>query len=125
MPGIRELLNRLTLDFCVASSGPPDKIRTSLTTTQLIHHFEGRMYSSYDIKSWKPEPGIFLHAAAEMGYRPQDCLVIEDSLAGIQAAQAGGFEVLHFRPEPHLPDFQIAGVRVFEHFEELDDLLFL
>ena len=122
-PGIYDLLERLTIDYCVASSGPLEKIRTSLTTTRLIPFFEGRMYSSYQIQSWKPDPGIFLYAAAQMGYAPKDCVVIEDSLAGIQAAQAGGFDVLHFRPEAHLPDFNLPNVPVFDQLGNLDKLL--
>ena len=54
--GIHDLLNSLTIPFCVASSGPTEKIIRNLTTTNLIHHFEGKIFSSYDIQSWKPEP---------------------------------------------------------------------
>jgi HAD superfamily hydrolase (TIGR01509 family) len=96
MDGIADLLQTLTVPFCVASSGPREKIRLNLTTVGLIHHFEGAIFSAYDIQRWKPDPGIFLHAAKTMGFAPQDCLVVEDTLPGITAARGGGFDVVGF-----------------------------
>lgn len=43
-----------------------------------------------DITHSKPHPEVFLKAASALGYFPQNCLVVEDALAGIQAAKAGG-----------------------------------
>lgn len=40
----------------------------------------------------KPDPEVFLKAAEFLGLSPQDCLVVEDALAGIDAAVAGGFD---------------------------------
>ena len=88
--GIKQLIKRVKVPFCVASSGPVKKIRLNLTVTNLIKKFEGRIFSSYEIGSWKPEPGIFLHAAKAMGFLPHECVVVEDSDAGIKAAAAGG-----------------------------------
>lgn len=43
-----------------------------------------------DITHSKPHPEVFLKASTAMGYFPQNCLVVEDALAGIQAAKSGG-----------------------------------
>lgn len=94
--GIHDLLHTLTLPYCVASSGPPEKIRLNLTTVGLIDRFAGKIFSAYDIQRWKPDPGVFLHAAKTMGFAPQDCLVVEDTLPGITAARRGGFDVIAF-----------------------------
>lgn len=121
--GMPEFLDTLTLDRCVASSGPPEKIRLSLSITGLIGAFMNNIFSSYDIKSWKPEPGIFLHAARSMGYEVGECVVIEDSVAGVQAAVAGGFRVFglaHSYNEAHLRE---AGAHVFHDVSELNGLL--
>lgn len=91
--GVPELLEQLKVPFCVASSGPVEKLELSLSTTGLIHFFRKRIFSSYDIGRWKPEPDIFLYAARQMGFEPYDCAVVEDSLAGIEAACRGGFDV--------------------------------
>ena len=121
--GIHEVLKELTIPFCVASSGPPEKIKLNLTTTELIQYFEHKIFSSYDIGSWKPNPGIFLHAARQMGFQPQDCLVIEDSIAGIEAGVSGGFDVLGYANEKNEEALINAGAQVFFSMDQLQELL--
>ncbi len=121
--GVRELLSRLTIPYCVASSGPLEKNEANLTTTGLIDKLEGKLFSSYEINSWKPEPGIFLHAAGKMGFAPCDCAVIEDSLAGVQAAQAGGFDVYIYVPDQADNVFADMASNVFHDMETLGNLL--
>lgn len=64
--------------------------------TGLARYFDGRVFSSYEIGSWKPEPGLFLHAAEALGFLPEHCVVVEDSEAGVQAALAARMRVLYF-----------------------------
>jgi HAD superfamily hydrolase (TIGR01509 family) len=64
--------------------------------TELLGHFEGRLFSAYEVGSWKPDPGLFLHAAQALGVHPSRCVVVEDSLSGIHAAKAAGMRVLGF-----------------------------
>jgi len=45
-----------------------------------------------DVEKSKPDPAIFLKAAETLGIQPQDCIVVEDAVNGIQAAQAGGMK---------------------------------
>lgn len=121
--GMPEFLDTLTTDRCVASSGPQEKIRLNLALTGLVGVFGRNIFSSYDIGSWKPEPDIFLHAARSMGYDIAECIVIEDSVAGVQAAVAGGFRVFglaHHYNEAHLRE---AGATVFHEVAELPALL--
>jgi HAD superfamily hydrolase (TIGR01509 family) len=121
--GIHELLNQLTIPFCVASSGPIEKIIRNLTTTDLIHHFEGKIFSSYDIQSWKPEPGIFLHAAKSMEFEVHECIVVEDSATGIQAAQSGGFHVIGFVNDGNTERFKDENFPICFSMNELTKLL--
>jgi HAD superfamily hydrolase (TIGR01509 family) len=123
--GIREVLEALPVPYCVASSGPVEKICLNLTITGLIPYFEQRIFSAYEINSWKPDPGIFLHAARQMGFTPDECVVIEDSLAGIQAAKAGGFKVFGYANGHNARDLEEAGATVFHHMRELPALLAL
>ncbi len=84
--------------------------------------FGDRIFSSYDIGSWKPDPEIFLHAARRMGASSEDCNVVEDSLLGIRAGVAAGMRVFAYQPgerEPGLP----AGARVVARLCELEPLL--
>ena len=121
--GVRELLNSLTIPVGVASSGPAEKIRLNLTTTNLIGFFGNNIFSSYDIGSWKPDPGIYLHAAREMRFKPEECAVIEDSLPGVQAAIAGGFNVFGFAYYGKKEKFEKLGATVFSNMKELETLL--
>jgi len=91
--GIKNVLDSLEAPFCTASSGPMKKITENLKTTQLYSYFEGNIFSCYDIEKWKPDPAIYLLAAKTLGYEVKDCLVIEDSMAGVMAAVNGGFDV--------------------------------
>jgi HAD superfamily hydrolase (TIGR01509 family) len=120
--GVVEVLRQLEqagIPFCVASSGPREKIRLSLSTTGLIQHFDKRIFSSYDINSWKPNPDFFLYAAREMGFQPGDCAVIEDSLAGVKAAKAGGFEVFAYGDQKNQSKLETLGAKVFFEMKEL------
>jgi HAD superfamily hydrolase (TIGR01509 family) len=121
--GVHELLDRLTVPFCVASSGPIKKIKLNLTTTKLIHKFNDNIISSFEIGSWKPEPGIFLHAAEKMGCRPSECVVIEDSVYGVEAAKAGGFDVFAYVSDKNKNVFLDTDVNVFYDMNHLDTLL--
>ncbi len=121
--GVHNLLPRLAVPYCVASSGPLEKIRLNLTTTKLMRYFEGKVFSSYEINSWKPEPDIFLYAAKQMGFAPCDCLVIEDSIAGVEAAKAGGFGVLAYAPDMADNVFAGTDIKTFSDMGRLAELL--
>ncbi len=121
--GIHDLLDKVNVPYGVASSGPREKIIRNLTKTNLISRFSNRIFSSYDIGSWKPEPGIYLYAAEEMGFIPGECVVIEDSAAGIKAAVAGGFKVFALANKKKKDEFEQLGVKVIFTLDELLPLL--
>ncbi len=106
IPGANELIQSISVPICVASSGPREKIELSLSLTGLLPHFAGRIFSSYEVGSWKPDAGLFLHAAVSLGVHPSRCAVVEDSLPGIHAGLAAGMIVYAFQPtslDPRLP----------------------
>ncbi len=80
---------------CVASSSQPERIRLSLARdgarSLRAEHLQRQL-----VERGKPAPDLFLHASAKMGYRPSDCIVIEDSPAGIEAAKSAGMRVFAF-----------------------------
>ncbi|MGJ8530225.1 HAD family hydrolase [Maritalea sp.] len=95
-PGVPEMLAILPIPCCIATSAPRAKVTHALEKTELSGFFDDRIFSSYEIGSWKPEPEIFLHAAHQMSVLPRNCLVIEDSEAGIQAAKSAKMRVIQF-----------------------------
>ncbi|MEM1408098.1 MAG: HAD family hydrolase [Bacteroidota bacterium] len=122
--GIHDTLKRLPIPFCVASGGPPEKIKLNLMLTNLIDHFEGRIFSSYEINSWKPDPGIFTHAAEKMGFHAAECLVIEDSIDGVNAAISGGFQVFGYVPSIERNSLSSFDIKLFHKMSLLPDLVF-
>jgi HAD superfamily hydrolase (TIGR01509 family) len=122
VPGALELVRGLRLPMCVASSGPREKIELSLGLTGLLPYFEGRIFSGYELNTWKPDPGLFLHAAGALGAAPRDCAVVEDSPVGVQAGIAAGMRVYAYQPDevdPALP----RECRIIRRLEELPALL--
>lgn len=88
--GIAEALENITLPHCIASSGSHRKMRRTLGRTGLARRFANRIFSATEVAHGKPAPDLFLHAAAQMGVPPQECVVVEDSQYGVQAARAAG-----------------------------------
>lgn len=123
IPGIHELIDNISAPYCVASSGPQEKMAITLKSAELLEHFEGKIFSSYDINSWKPEPGIFLHAAEQMGFDPSECVVIEDSLVGVQAALAGGFDVFSYDQHGKNDEQHDLSTKSFTHMDQLHEWL--
>lgn len=120
--GALDLVRSLRQPFCVASSGPREKIEMSLSLTGLLPFFERQIFSSYEVGVWKPDPGLFLHAAKTLGVNPSNCAVIEDSIPGIQAGLAAGMTVFAFQP-PGIDLNTPKNVSVVQHLSELKPLL--
>ncbi|MEE3717862.1 HAD family hydrolase [Tumidithrix elongata RA019] len=126
--GIADTLKELTLPRCVASNSSPRHIQLVLGLTNLLHHFDGKLYSSHHVDRPKPFPDLYLHAASQMGYAPENCVVIEDSVTGVQAGSAAGMRVLGYAPSDrnssHREALISAGAKlVFEDMRQLPNLL--
>ncbi|MFZ6876208.1 HAD family hydrolase [Undibacterium sp. Di27W] len=120
VPGIPEALAQLKLPYCVASSGDHEKMRTTLGVTGLWPQFEGRIFSVSDVKAPKPAPDVFLHAAATMGFAPEDCVVVEDTPTGVRAAVAAGMTVLAYAALTPAQRLREAGAHII--FDNMLDL---
>ncbi len=123
VPGVAEALDRLSVPFCVASSGEHEKMRLTLGLTGLLPRFEGRMFSATEVEKGKPHPDLFLHAAAGMGASPEFCAVVEDSLPGVQAGRAAGMTVYGYSPGADGAALASTGAILFREMAELPDLI--
>jgi len=121
--GIKTLLESLEIPFCVASSGPENKIRLNLELTGLLPLFENHIFSCYTIEKWKPDPGVFKWASKTMGFDPKDCLVIEDSQIGIEAAIRGGFDVFGYTEHDYKGELRKKATKTFDDMLLLRELL--
>ena len=122
--GIKEVLQNLKIPFCVASSGPLKKIKLNLKLTELLPFFqENRIFSCYSIEKWKPDPAVFLWAAETMDFRPSECLVIEDSPIGVEAAINGGFDVFGFTALDFKGKLLERATKTFNSMGKLPELI--
>jgi len=119
--GVINTLEKLDLPICVASSGPLKKIEKSLSLTNLKHFFNDNIFSSYEVNSWKPEPGLLLHAAEKMGFPPDQCAVVEDSQIGIHAAIAANMSAMLY--DPLNLNIKDSRVRSIKQMSELHSII--
>lgn len=127
IPGIAAALDALPQRRCVASSSTPERIAFSLRLTGLYDRFAPNLYSAAMVARGKPAPDLFLFAASRMGVDPARCLVVEDSLFGVQAGRAAGMKVVGFvggsHCDPgHAAELSAAGATiVIDHMDDLPD----
>lgn len=86
LPGIDDLLHYLKLNKIPFALGSASKnARLILEKLNLLHLFEA-IVDGNDVSTAKPDPEVFLIAANKLGKDPENCVVIEDAKAGIEAA---------------------------------------
>jgi HAD superfamily hydrolase (TIGR01509 family) len=104
-PGIRELLDYLDahgIRCAITSSSPPEWIEKHLGEQGLAHRFDC-LCSGHNMPNGKPAPDIYLYGAASLDLKPEECLALEDSPAGIESAfRAGCHPIL-------IPDLDTPG----------------
>jgi len=91
-PGIFELLDYMEenhIPGAITSSSPMEFIERHLSNANLLHRFQ-KLCSGHSIPNGKPAPDIYLLGAAELGLKPEECLALEDSPAGILSAYRAG-----------------------------------
>jgi beta-phosphoglucomutase family hydrolase len=96
LPGVRELLAALEqagFRQALASSAPRQNVDLILEALDVGRYFSA-VVSEADVTLGKPNPQIFLLAATRLGVEPRRCLVIEDAVAGVQAAKSAGMRCL-------------------------------
>jgi HAD superfamily hydrolase (TIGR01509 family) len=121
--GVAEALAQLSNPRCVASSGPGAKIFQALEVTDLARHFGEHIYSSYEVKSWKPDPGLFLEAARAEKFQPSECIVVEDSLLGVEAARRAGMVFLLYDPDGRYEAVSVSGGKRFSSMSSLPAMI--
>lgn len=122
--GVREVLEALTVPYCIASSGDHAKMRTTLGATGLLPLFEGRLFSGTEVARGKPAPDVFLLAARRMDAAPARTAVIEDSINGVLAGCAASMTVFGFAGLVPAEALTAAGAsRTFTSMRDLPGLL--
>ena len=124
-PGVKEVLDGLVekgINFCIASNAPKVKTLRNANGCGLGSYFENRsVYSAHDLQAWKPDPTMFLHAAEMEGVKPEECLVVEDSEAGIEAGIEAGMRVVFY--DAHGRGTDCEPIHLVSNFENILQLI--
>ncbi|MBI1918535.1 MAG: HAD family phosphatase [Planctomycetes bacterium] len=111
LPGVRALLEGLhAAGFrqAIGSSAPLANIKLILEITRSASLFDA-ISSADDTQRGKPDPQVFLVAAHKLGVAPGRCIVVEDAVAGVQAAKVGGMKCIAVRFVGHHPEDKLRG----------------
>ena len=122
-PGIFELLDYLDsrgIPAAITSSSPIPRIRKYLSKHGLDTRFTA-LCSGRDVPRGKPEPDIYLHGAATLGLRPEECMALEDAPAGIQSATGAGCLTVMI-PDQDQPDAETKAL-LFAKADTLADII--
>lgn len=95
LPGVVDWLRRFKVHGskqAVASSAPPENVEALVDELQIRPYFDA-LVTPGDLPG-KPDPAVFLLAAEQLNISPRNCLVIEDSIPGVQAAKRAGMRCL-------------------------------
>lgn len=96
-PDVEQILQDGNFAHCIATGANKIKNTLKIQKLKLEKYFnKDNVFTAYDVKNGKPAPDLFLYAAQKMGYHPQDCIIIEDSLVGIRAGIASGIPVIAY-----------------------------
>ncbi|MGC1495563.1 MAG: HAD-IA family hydrolase [Sulfitobacter sp.] len=124
--GVRDVLRKLInaeVPFCVASNGLMAKMEVTLERTKMLPWFEGKMFSAYDVGLSKPAPDVFLHAAKVHDVRPDECVVVEDSASGFEAAANAEMTCLAYLSNEVDPKDNLFGAHKFHEMKVLPTML--
>jgi len=120
MPGVAELVPALRaagFHLGIGSSTPRANVELVLSELGLTDSFEA-IAAGEDVTRGKPDPQVFLVAAERLGIRPERCVVVEDAVAGVEAALRAGMKALAVTTN-HSREALSAAHRVLESLEEV------
>lgn len=96
-PGVEDIFKSEKFTQCIATSGGKFKTDMKIEACGIKKYFpDETVFTADNVKVAKPEPDLFLYAAKHMGYTPKNCIVIEDSIAGMIAGIRAGMKVIAF-----------------------------
>jgi HAD superfamily hydrolase (TIGR01509 family) len=88
-----ELLHQQQIPKAIGTSAPPENVTFTLEGTGLAAYFSIILDERF-VQNGKPHPEIYLKTCAALGFEPENCIVFEDSLSGVQSALSAGCKVI-------------------------------
>jgi beta-phosphoglucomutase len=121
LPGARELLMEIREAGLKSALGSASRNARDVLGRLGIANLLDAVADGNSVERQKPAPDLFLHAAAQLGILPEECVVVEDAAAGVEAARASGFHSIGLGPRERVGEADA----VFPSLEKLglQDLL--
>jgi len=98
LPGVENLLTELRQANIKAALASASKNATEVVDRLQIRGMLDSISDGYSVEKPKPEPDLFLHAAASVGIQPANCVVVEDAEAGVEAGIRAGMRTIGIGP---------------------------
>lgn len=96
-PEIEDIFKLREFEQCIATGGTTSKTEKKIEMAGIKKYFPPEKVFTADMVAYgKPDPDLFLLAAEVMGFKREDCIVVEDSLAGMNAGIRAGMNVIAF-----------------------------
>ncbi|TAM03270.1 MAG: HAD family hydrolase [Paraburkholderia sp.] len=127
--GVRDALRQIPLPAAVVSNSRMARVSASVRRAGLDALFGPRVFSADQVARPKPYPDVYLFAAEQLGVEPARCLVVEDSVSGLNAARAAGMKTIAFVGASHIPSgyadvLRKMGItRIMERMDQLPALV--
>lgn len=124
--GLPEFLRNIAssgIPIALATSAPRENVDFTLTSTGLKKYFEVITDASM-VNKGKPDPHVYLVTAEKLGIQPQDCLVFEDSVPGIQSAIKAGMRVVGVATTHKYVELSKYVNEIILNFEAAEKLLY-
>ena len=111
-----------------ASGADRHKVEIQLRKVELLHYFDGRIFSGHEMPRSKPAPDVYLAAIGALGVQPAHCAVVEDTPTGVRAGVDAGALVLGYVPPHAAPGTarqlrEAGALHLFDDMAQLPDLL--
>lgn len=123
IPALAEFLDGVKehgIKCSVGSSGSFENVDMVWKACDLERWFEARVCAN-DVTHCKPSPEIFLTAAERLGLQPEECIVVEDAISGVEAAKAAGMKVVTLTTTLSRERLEEAGADlVIDSFAEIN-----
>ena len=122
LPGFLQYAKQKGIQIALATSAPSANVSFTLEETGLRKYFDVITDASM-VTTGKPDPEIYLLTAKRMNVRPVDCIVFEDSVAGIMSAQKAGIFVVGVATTHEAAELSKYVNTIIQNFETADNSL--
>jgi beta-phosphoglucomutase len=119
--GLQSFLDKLiseNIPFCIGTSAPVENVNFTLEKLGFEKYFKTILHQAH-VKKGKPDPEIYINCAKALHMNPENCIVIEDSLAGVKSGKAAGCKVIGITTT-HTKEELIGIDYCITDFEELN-----